>query len=231
MVSSETKQAINELPNRFQTPITNKETLSKAQARVNQSTEGALSYVMGNDKPDEETIATGIELMRKYRAAGNTQLEADIAGNLAEKLTKAGRTVQAASIFNRLSPDGVLVYAQRQIQKAQSKSPGKLKKVEKTIEDLLPKLGKANQDVSDQVVEEIRKELPDLAKLGKPKLNPPKPRANDAEFKALFDRIAAEDSTDKAASTLAGKIAPTQKTRKPDPLKEMVNELYRIALS
>jgi len=229
VVSSETKEAINELPNRFQTPITNKETLSKAQARVNQSTEGALSYVMSNDKPDEETIATGIELMRKYRAAGNTQLEADIAGNVAEKLTKAGRTVQAASIFNRLSPDGVLVYAQRQIQKVQSKSPGKLRKVEKTIEDLIPKLGKANKDVSDQVVEEIRKELPDLAKLGKPKLNPPKPRANDAEFKALFDRIAAEDSTDKAASALAGKIAPTKKPRKPDPLKEMVNELYRVA--
>lgn len=69
-------------------------------------------------------VATGSELIKKLQADGNYEQAIDVASTLAETLTKAGQTSQAASIYGRLTPEGVLRFTQKEINKY-NKSTGK----------------------------------------------------------------------------------------------------------
>lgn len=77
---------------------------------------------------DDKSVATAAELIKHYSelAAKSTdssvsdilnQKAADIANEVARRLTEAGRTVQAASILGRLTPEGQLKFAAKEIQK------------------------------------------------------------------------------------------------------------------
>lgn len=76
----------------------------------------------------DKSVATAAELIKHYtnEAATATNVgikntlydkAADIANTIARKLTEQGRAVQAASILGRLTPEGVVRFAAREIQK------------------------------------------------------------------------------------------------------------------
>lgn len=94
-------------------PITNEETVAQANKRINKDRESADAFVMGNSRSSAEKTATAIRLIDEYSTMGNHERAATVAGKIAEELTRAGQTVQAASLYNRLSPEGVLIHAQR----------------------------------------------------------------------------------------------------------------------
>lgn len=77
---------------------------------------------------DDNVVATTAELIKHYdrlakgaktTAEKNSYLDkiADTANRVSTKLTESGRTVQAASILGRMTPEGQLRYAAREIQK------------------------------------------------------------------------------------------------------------------
>ena len=66
---------------------------------------------------DDTAVAVGSELIKKYQNEGNYQAAIDVVQQLAPKLTEAGRTAQAASIYGRLTPEGALRFSQRQLDK------------------------------------------------------------------------------------------------------------------
>lgn len=76
---------------------------------------------------NDKAVATAAELIKHYTDIAKTADEAtanvmydkaaDIANNIAHKLTEQGRAVQAASIMGRLTPEGVVRFAARDIQK------------------------------------------------------------------------------------------------------------------
>lgn len=77
---------------------------------------------------DDKSIATTAELLKHYdeRAALTTDLvikdalyqkAADLANEKARQLTELGRSVQAASILGRLTPEGQVKFAAREIQR------------------------------------------------------------------------------------------------------------------
>lgn len=81
----------------------------------------------------EESVATAAELLKHYsRAAAKTTDEAvrdalftqaaKIANTVAERLTEQGRIVQAASILGKLTPEGQVRFAAREIQKFNEKA-------------------------------------------------------------------------------------------------------------
>ncbi|MDD5459415.1 MAG: hypothetical protein PHF37_08500 [Phycisphaerae bacterium] len=81
---------------------------------------------------DQNAVATASELIKHYSdmaAKAKTQSAkeaaydkaADIAQNMAAKLTELGRAVQAASILGRLTPEGQVRFAAREIQKYNEK--------------------------------------------------------------------------------------------------------------
>ncbi|MBP1934864.1 hypothetical protein [Ammoniphilus resinae] len=98
-------------------PITNAETAEQANRRVAHNIDEAAGYVLGAGKNNEhvtpEHIATGLRLIDEFQKQGNHQRAVDIAEKIAELGTKAGQSVQAFSIYNRLSPEGILLHAQR----------------------------------------------------------------------------------------------------------------------
>ncbi|QGH73301.1 MAG: putative structural protein [Siphoviridae sp. cttb18] len=133
---------------------------------------------------DDKAIATAAELIKHYtdealkstsKATKNTLLDkaSDLAHLTAENLTELGRSVQAASIMGRLTPEGMLRFAAREINKyneAVLKSKG-LFGLKKKIPNLTP-----------EMTETILKEYKNIEKL--------EDGAQKAiAFKALTDKI------------------------------------------
>jgi hypothetical protein len=95
---------------------------TKAANLVKDYPETAHQIVSGN-KTDDTVVATAVELMNKYAREGNHTLESQIANELAPRLTEAGRTGQAASIYNSLSPEGIVRFAASEINRANQANP------------------------------------------------------------------------------------------------------------
>jgi len=86
---------------------------------------------------DDEAVLTGNELIKHYdkiavnaKAAGNMQdfnlaldKATEIVETQAKQLTEAGRTIQAASTINKLSPEGILKYVNSIVAKTGAKIP------------------------------------------------------------------------------------------------------------
>lgn len=94
------------------TPITNQRSVDLANKRV-KDLEEAASYVMGKSKFSDEKVTTAHRLIDEFSKSGNHQRAVDIAESIAEEGTRAGQGIQAFSIYNRLTPEGVLIHAQR----------------------------------------------------------------------------------------------------------------------
>ncbi len=120
-------------------PITNKATWDYNVSKVEADPIQAAREWRGMDslKTAHDT-ALGEVLMVKAIKEGNIEEAKSVGVELAERLTEAGQTVQAAAIFKRLTPEGMLLYAQRMVSKV-NRSPeilGKIgKKIELTSED------------------------------------------------------------------------------------------------
>jgi len=71
----------------------------------------------------DEAVATASELIKHYQQVGDFDNAITVVNEIAPKLTELGRGVQAASIYNRLTPAGVLRFAQSEILKARSLAP------------------------------------------------------------------------------------------------------------
>lgn len=93
----------------------NTDLVNAANARIAKDPVAATNFAT-KDKSDEG-VATAIQLIKQLTAKGDFQTAADIANTKAEQLTEAGRTIQAASLFDSLSPEGIAQMAARTIQK------------------------------------------------------------------------------------------------------------------
>ena len=120
VVPQTTKKAIEALPpeKTSYTPYSDAEAIAKAQKRIADDPEGALAEVLTAKEPTKDTGAMGIELMRRARDIKNTELEVNIAEKLASEGLRAGQFTQSLSILDKLSPEGVLLMASRQLKKA-----------------------------------------------------------------------------------------------------------------
>lgn len=85
----------------------NTDALSKlAEKKVIENPLKAKDYVMANS--DDQAVATGSQLIAYMQKKGDFDGAIEVADNLARKLTEAGRTIQAASIFNKLDPEAIV---------------------------------------------------------------------------------------------------------------------------
>lgn len=96
------------------TILTNKESIDRAERRIERvGADRAAADLAHAEDVGAPEIAMGILLMQRFEQAGNINRAVNVAGDVARKLTQAGQTVQAASIISRLSPEGVLIHAQK----------------------------------------------------------------------------------------------------------------------
>jgi len=113
----------------------NKNTLLNAQKAIDFDEKKAIDTVLGSGKVTAETMAMGQDLVRRLQSKG----EYDTAVNIVEKLTRegtnAGQAIQALSMWKRLTPEGMLKYAQKQINKVNDNLPKGADKVKLTTDE------------------------------------------------------------------------------------------------
>jgi hypothetical protein len=97
------------------TPKSNKVLLAQARAAIGKDYDAA--YKMATTEGSDKAVATAGELIKLHQARGEFEQVAQIADKAARNLTELGRGVQAASLYNRISPQGIVRYAAKQAGK------------------------------------------------------------------------------------------------------------------
>lgn len=137
----EVVQGLESSVQRTHEPITNAETLRKANDLINtKGVDIVEAQLLNKSKFNADDVAQGMRVIQELQNSGNINRAVTMAEKLATKLTEAGQTVQAASIWNRLSPEGALLYAQRKVNKInedllKGQTPAKIS--EKQADDIL----------------------------------------------------------------------------------------------
>ncbi len=171
--ASEVSQAFKQDPMAYK-PITNAESVAAANKRISDDLESAVQFVKMTKEPSAEHTTTAIQLINKFQNEGNFNRAIDIVENIAPKLTKAGQSIQAASIYDRLSPEGILLYAQRRISKLNNERllPGLTKEHSLTSADaenlkrLAGDVQNLTGDAKTEASQELQAALQSLGKSG-----------------------------------------------------------------
>lgn len=106
---------------KYYTPQSNEETLSTAKDIIDGDYDRAERKFIEKELNTAEDVAVADLLIQKAVADGDYAKADELAISLSEKLTKAGQVVQAASIIKRLSPEGMLIYAEKELSNAVDK--------------------------------------------------------------------------------------------------------------
>lgn len=132
----------------------------RARDLINKDIEQAVK--IADEGTDDMAVATAVQLIKHYTAAGEKAADpalrnalfdkaADVTNNIAAKLTELGRSVQAASILARQTPEGMVRFASRTIQKFNETAPAAKRIPELTGEQVADISGKVKtvQQMSD----------------------------------------------------------------------------------
>jgi hypothetical protein len=161
-ISPEIKEGLTEEGRKY-IPITNKLTIKEADAIINvkgleQATEDfkdrtnayhpAVRTMMGEllIKKYNSLVIESTDPVVKQKAADQAVKVAD---DLAIHLTALGQAIQAASVFSQLSPEGVVIHVQKNIQK---KIEGKLSKIRGDIKATREEINKINEESIKEVL-------------------------------------------------------------------------------
>jgi hypothetical protein len=143
-----------------------KELQTKAATFVKEQPD--LSEQMAKNAKDDTSIAIAMELVKKHQNAGDYTRAIDLVESVSKDLTEAGRTVQAASIYGKLTPEGVLRFTQKELNrynKATGKeiklTPAKADKLKQMADDLQKMPEGYDKEVAVQkMIAEIQKTMP-----------------------------------------------------------------------
>lgn len=116
--------------------LTNKQSLEEARAALDENFDGAIEAAKSGEFTGQKG-ATVIEAIRRLSQEGKHERAVGLVEDVAERWTKAGQAVQVASIIDRLSPEGVLLFAQRQFNKAREAGTADVKLTEGLSKELI----------------------------------------------------------------------------------------------
>lgn len=89
---------------------------AQAQNFIKQDIAAARNHALTGT--DDSAVATAIELIKKYQNEGDYQSATELANQTAKNLTEHGRAVQAATVYNNISPEGIVRHTSSLIKKA-----------------------------------------------------------------------------------------------------------------
>lgn len=125
-------------------PISNQETLTKARNKVEQDSQKSERDFLAFDSEgiNADDVAIAEVLITEAIAKGDRSKANYLTAALAEKLTQAGQAIQATKIFKRMTPEGMVLYAQKEINKINRDLEKNNPKLYKKLKDegALPKL-------------------------------------------------------------------------------------------
>ena len=150
-------------------PIANIETLGKAEKNIAKNFEDAVYRAKTQDNITTEIQAESLKLIDKLQEMGRHQDAIDVAEKTSARATEGGQASQILATFNNLTPENILIYAQREVDKAKKTLPqfknveitpkisSKIKKMAEYAQGLT---GEAKQDATRLMLEEINRIVP-----------------------------------------------------------------------
>lgn len=103
--------------------VTNKESLEKAFDKLNKNGKNETLNWFGknSENADATDVAEGWILLKQYADNGEYDSMVEVAKKMRDIGTKAGQTVQAFNIMERMTPEGMVKYAQSELSEAYDK--------------------------------------------------------------------------------------------------------------
>ncbi len=99
--------------------ITNKESLDKAFEKLkNGGQSETLRWFNNKENADAIDMAEGAILMKMYADNGMNDQMVEVAKKFRDMKTKTGQALQASSILSRMTPEGMVAYAQSELTEA-----------------------------------------------------------------------------------------------------------------
>jgi DNA-binding ferritin-like protein len=195
-------------------PISNEETVAKANTRVSGDIEKAVEFATTGRILTAEKVATAHRLIDEFQKSGQFDRAVDIAERIAEAGTRAGQSIQAFSIYNRLTPEGILVHAGRIVNRVNERV-GKLGTESKIDSEVAAKLTDLASTV--QTMTGVKGTTDDVMKL----LDKAK-----GGVKLTDDETSVIQKFVSDAKQVIGDIAP-RKESKPRPPKHVIDKRVR----
>lgn len=119
-------------------PIHNIDTLLGAQKIIDDKGEDAAELLVHSAKePTAETYAIGMDLMRRWQLSGDYDRAANIVQVIGGKAKTQGQAIQALSMWNRLTPEGALRAAQKELESVGSRTSKDARKLLRDVRKAL----------------------------------------------------------------------------------------------
>lgn len=225
--SAETKQGIADISPQTYEQKPNDKLFSDTKQIVDKNPTAALQRVYeGADTPAkyDENVAIGGHLIQKLQQEGKIDEAVKIAERLDVQGRDLGRGVQAFAGVTRLNPEGILIYAQKQIRKAREKQSDftqekpTAQSLQQQIEGFSPQDGKMVQDTIRSTVKRISEEQQTLPLGGlEPKSGEALRAENTGQKLAKNVEIAATPQVKKKADTLVAELTKKVKQEYLEP--------------
>jgi hypothetical protein len=149
-------------------PKSNEELIQKADELIRTDKQKAME--LATTGVGDNAVATASRLIDDYVMQGRNSTDefakneafekaADIANTIAEKLTEYGRAIQAASILGKLTPEGMVRWAAKKIQKH-----NEAVKMDKSVSNILKGRQRGIDKALKEVPELTGKEVEDIIK-------------------------------------------------------------------
>lgn len=121
-ITEENRASLQDNENlKYYNAITNKDTLLDAMGKLDANAEQQIGDFFAKDSFNAEDMATGWILIKRYQDAGNYEAMSNVIETMREKGTKSGQAIQMLGMLDRLTPEGMEFYAQRQLDNAYNK--------------------------------------------------------------------------------------------------------------
>ena len=158
--SSQTSPQLKKLLNdSTYTPQGNDELIKQASSLIKKDIGEARNVALNGS--DNVSVATASELIKHYQTIGDYDMAAEVAKNAAQKLTEHGRAIQAASLYNKLTPEGILRFAQKELDKSGKKlTPEQSKELTQMAQDSFSAKGEDKAIKTGQMLNRIQEMVP-----------------------------------------------------------------------
>lgn len=131
--------------------------ISSAKKMVDESLDGAMRFVDDNEKWTDQKAAVLMELVTKGLADGRTDDVVELIKRIDTGSREAGRANAILAAWKRLSPEGVVKMAQREVDDIGTQ--GKLTKRVADLRKQVDKAGTVTQKDVSQVIDDVLKNL------------------------------------------------------------------------
>lgn len=121
-ITEENRESLKDNENlKYYDAITNKETLRDAMDNLDSNPEQTVGDFFTKENFTADDVATGWILMKRYQDAGNYEAMSNVIEKMREQGTKSGQAIQMLGMLDRLTPEGMEYYAQKQLDNAYNK--------------------------------------------------------------------------------------------------------------